>query len=147
MCCSRDHYPDEVGIHEWEGRHHHIILPWSETIAICVSADVGDRILVRWSDFDESKIRHGNIVAKFPIYDEHVPPIQQKAMDILTIGIAEGGKLSQSWVKDILQKRFPEEKWAFESGFPFDSFKIEPPEALEYHEWLAWQVMKEKAHR
>lgn len=142
MCCSREHYPKEVGLHLFDPRqrhHHHLILPWSNDIGICVTGS-GSGTSVVWRDFNPVSSRMAVVGVSLGRGGRHLA-------DLLSGGIAEGGRLSRAWLDEVVTQYAKQYHRKPMLSGDDGGFVIEPPEALEYHEWLLVQAQRELAGR
>jgi hypothetical protein len=140
MCCSRQHYPKKVGLHQNSASHFHIILPWSNSIGICVCKAGKHVALVTWRCFAPRRLERQKIT--FSDTSE-----KYKAIELIAIGVAEGGELHEAWLDNLLlEARFD---YSLERVFRGKSeWKLLPPEnALSYAEWLANQLKAEHDRR
>lgn len=134
MCCSRDHYPSEVGIHEFDPatNHYHLVLPGLGNVGICVTPGT-----VMWRDFG-GRLARADAVTWQGFYE---------AADLIAMGIAEGGRLSrqlvQQWLAEYAQgmgMEPPPTQLVFPLNRPWP---IEVPTGVEWHEWLMHQATRE----
>lgn len=150
MCCSRGHYPKEVGLHSWSGHddHYHILLPWSMSVGICIQRG-SNLITASWRDFDlntEAETRHESVSAGFINYRRNwISEFARGAFEVLTVGVAESGTLHSEWIRETLEAWKPKVPVLVQARdfSEFPEWKLIPPPALDYHEWLIWQAKRE----
>lgn len=152
MCCIREHYPSEVGLFSVDSNcritttetgHYHIILPWDLMSGICLSLGY-----VNWRNFKDNPStpsKMESVLWNIETRDLLDNQIYLACRKILAIGIAEGGRVSEDFIRTVLQKFKPELEFSIKRTInpEIPEWKIEPPESLEYYEWLVLQTKKE----
>lgn len=171
MCCNLSHYPSKTGLFYTDGvteislpdqttqeyPHFHIKLPDMSMVGICVSCGFIDGEMksaiaqVRWTDF---LLKKDNLLLqeRYDISVHSEKPDRTSAQrigELIAIGIAEGNELHREWIEKVIKeygKIHKEIKWKIDNGLhapPHEEWKILPPEALDYDNWLVRQAQKE----
>ena len=173
MCCSRGHYPKEVGVwqtdavssHHHEGDeiigglcegnddHLHFVLPPTkdETATVCIKPEGRSGIYMKWDNWHEGSGDAGSLSVEVGVTmtDEEVLRLR----DLLAVTIAESGRISRD-LEPML------ESWAAENypnwGVVCSWYAYDDEDFLrgmvgddvpEYHEWLVMQAAAENRHR